>query len=553
MSIERKRRLAAAMKARSQKGGEEGFLSELAALKGELGRPKIQSIRHWFTPGEIDQLYNIVKNSPNYEGYESITAQRALKKLLGADHAEIPTAREIELLAKAMPEKASIWRNLLENEEGSLNLPDSSVKRAIINVAGLPRTLKASFDFSAPFRQGMFLVGRKEFWKAMPGMFKSFFSEGKFHEIQEEIRNRPTYDLMNKAGLQITRPDATLAQREEAFVSQFAEKIPGVRHSERAYLAFLNKLRADVFDDFVRKGEALGIDRIQDPHYLRSAAKFINAATGRGDIKMVSRNAQLLANVFFSPKLMASRFQLLNLDPTFYASLHPRVRVEAAKSGLIYASTVLTMLGIAGAAGANVETDPRSSDFAKIKVGNTRFDVTGGFQPYARFFAQFLTGQQKGINDGVVRNVGMTFPFIRDRLPGQDQPAFKPTTRKDLVYNFLENKESPNMNEITRLLRETDPVGNPLGSQGSLLPDLYSKATGDKVPNAVNEATEQFMPLIVSDTYQAYKDLGPTGLLTAIPNAGGVGVSTYTPKKKVPKVDLGDFGIGNTVSMKDFQ
>jgi hypothetical protein len=78
-----------------------------------MGRPKIQSIRDWFTPAEIDHLYDVVKNSPKLEGYESINAQKALHKLLGAEYGEIPTAREIELLAKAMPEKASIWKQLL--------------------------------------------------------------------------------------------------------------------------------------------------------------------------------------------------------------------------------------------------------------------------------------------------------------------------------------------------------------------------------------------------------------------------------------------------------
>jgi soluble lytic murein transglycosylase len=539
LAKERARRLAQVYATRKKKGGEAGFYSELAALKGSMGRPKIESIRDQFTQDEIDKMYDIVKNSPALEGYETVQAQQALNKLLGADYGEIPTAREVELLATAMPQKMKVWRALLEDESGRLNYIEGSVPNLAANILGIPRTLKASFDFSAPFRQGMFLVGRKEFWKAMPGMFKSFFSEGHFQQIQDEIFNRPTYELMNRAGLQTTKASGGVLQREEAFVSQFAEKIPGVRHSERAYLAFLNKVRADVFDDFVRKGDELGIDFIDDPDYLKSAARFINAATGRGTIRIMSRNAEILSNVLFSPKLMASRIQLLN--PGFYVGLHPEVRKEAAKSGLIYASTVMSILGLAGAAGADVEMDPRSSDFAKIKVGNTRFDVTGGFQPYVRFYAQFLTGQQKGINDGVVRNIGWVPDFIRKHLPGVDQGAYKPTTRKDIVYRFFENKEAPNAAEVTRLLQGSDPVGNPLTLQ--------------------SEAVNLFAPLIVSDTYQAYQDLGAKGLLTAAPNALGVGVQTYTPKKKGGQtvkmsdfaIDGSDFGKTNTVSLKDFQ
>jgi hypothetical protein len=534
ISKERSQRLAKVYAIREKAGGEAGFHKELAALKGAIDRPRINSIRDQFTPQEIDGLYDAINKSPALEGFETIRAKAALKKLLGANYGEVPTASEIALLAKAMPRQASVWKRLLENQEGSIDIPDGAIKSAIIDTLSITRTLKASFDVSAPGRQGVFLIGSKHWWKDQKGMFKALVSEKQFHEINEEIRNRPTYELMNKAGLEITKPAgaASILDREEAFVSKIAEKIPGVRQSERAYLAFLNKLRADVFDDFVKRGERLGIDFVQDPHYLKSAAKFVNAATGRGSVKWMGRNGELLGKALFSPKLMASRLQLLN--PVFYAHLHPTVRLQAAKHGLIYAGAVMSILGLAAAAGASVEMDPRSSDFAKMKIGNTRIDFTGGFQPYVRFYAQMIMGQQKG-QDGEVRNVGWTPAILRHYFPGVEQSAFKPTTRKDVFYRFLENKEAPNLSEITRLLQGSDGVGNPL--------------------TPTSEATNLFAPLIMADTYQAMKDLGPLGILTAIPNAFGAGVSTYTPKAKKPdqvEWDARDFGDG-AWSMKDFQ
>jgi hypothetical protein len=557
---ERAQRLAKVYAVRKKETGESGFYQELAALKGSMGRPKIQSIRGQFTKAEIDTMYDVINNSNLLEGYETIRAKAALSKLLGADYGEIPTASEVALLAKAMPAKASMWRRLLENEEGSVTLPDTPLKKMIVNIAGLTRTLKASFDVSAPGRQGMFLIGSKAYWKALPGMYKSFASKGAFEHIQEEIVNRPTYDLMNRAGLETTHTNKGLIDREEAFISQFAESIPGVRNSERAYIAFLNKLRADMFDDFVRKGERLGIDFIQDPHYLKSAARFINAATGRGSLGELGKASSLLTNALFSPKLMASRIQLLN--PLFYWKLHPKVRLEAAKHGLIFTGTVMMALGLAAAAGAEVETDMRSTDFAKAKIGDVRVDFTGGFQPYIRFYAQFLTGQQKSTNTGKITNIGTTLPFIRMLLPGEDQGPYKPTTRKDALYTFLENKESPNLGEITRLLRESDQVGNPLGTNINPIADAMYAATG-KSSRVGNEVVELFTNLLASDTYQAYKALGPKGLLFAPFSAHGGGVQTYTPKKEKPKKVSGisskDFGFDakefgdKSWSMKDFQ
>jgi hypothetical protein len=510
MSFERKQRLAAAYAAKKATPGREGTLKALAAMKGEMSRPKIKPIADQFSQSEIDALHDGIWNSPALEGYEPVRAARALDLLLHAG--EVPTPSDVALLARVMPQKASVWKRLLENEEGSV--PDGAIKSAIVDTLGTTRTLKASFDVSAPGRQGIFLIGTKHWWADQKGMFKSFVSEKEFHELSEEIRNRDTFDLMNKAGLEITKPaeKASIMDREEAFVSKFAEKIPGVRQSERAYLAFLNKLRADVFDDFVKKGEVLGIDFVQEPEYLKSAAKFINAATGRGQVKWVGRNAELLSKGLFSPKLMASRLQLMN--PLFYARLHPDVRGFAIKQGLIATSAMLSVMGLAAAAGASVEKDPRSSDFGKIVIGNTRFDVTGGFQPYVRFFAQMIMGQQKSLK-GIVRNIGPTLPLLRQAFPGQKQGSYKPTTRLDILYRFMENKESPNFGEITRLLRGTDPVGNKL-TVGSELENLFA-------------------PLIVSDTYHAMKDLGPLGIFTAVPNAFGIGVQTYTPKAKKAK------------------
>jgi hypothetical protein len=216
--------------------------------------------------------------------------------------------------------------------------------------------------------------------------------------------------------------------------------------------------------------------------------------------------------------------------------------MAAAKSGLIYAATVLGIVGLAVAAGATTDTDLRSSDFLKIKMGNTRMDVTGGFQPYVRFYAQFLTGQQKSISSGMIQNLGWS--PTQKIWKGHKQGPFKPTTRLDVLYRFLENKESPNMGEVTRLLRGTDAVGRPLGSDANPVTDGIANASHTKVNKAVNEVINMFTPLIVADTYAAYKDLGAKGLLTAIPNAGGVGVQTYAPKKKHAQTAPVDNSVG---------
>jgi hypothetical protein len=98
-----------------------------------------------------------------------------------------------------------------------------------------------------------------------------------------------------------------------------------------------------------------------------------------------------LNTLFFSPRLMASRLNFM--DPTWYMRLDPYARKQALKS--------LGKLGVFGAgagaagavAGGKIGTDPRSSDFGKIRFGNTRLDPLGGFSQYLVAGSRLASGK----------------------------------------------------------------------------------------------------------------------------------------------------------------
>jgi len=74
----------------------------------------------------------------------------------------------------------------------------------LTNIAGVPRSLMASFDLSAPLNQGWGMISRKRFYTSLGTMLKSAVNKNAFRDLQAEIITHPKYDLAKKAGLRLT-------------------------------------------------------------------------------------------------------------------------------------------------------------------------------------------------------------------------------------------------------------------------------------------------------------------------------------------------------------
>ena len=482
--------------------GEAGLHAELSQLKGDQPRVDFEGVRGDFTQEEIDSLFDAVKNNQSLSVFDSINARVGLAKLLNGT---VPTRGELDLLGRVFP--PDFIRAALRNRRFMQKVMDAAG-----NLLNLPRSLMSSMDLSAPFRQGLFLVGRPEFWKAWGTMFREFGHGWKtpdtgtdflgnrsrkwkpsFSPVLNEIRSRPTYSRMKEAGLAITELGGNLTKREETFQSDWAQKIPVigrmVRASEHAFTGFLNKLRADVFDSIYKLSHEADIDFRRNPKALRDIASFINAATGRGSLGKLSQAGPILNGLFFSPRLMSSRLTLLN--PVYYAQLSPVVRREAVKSLLATGGIVSTILGLAAFAGLDVELDPRSSDFGKIRSGDTRFDIMGGFSQYITLGARLVSNSTVTIS-GQERELG---------------EGYRPTTRLDVLETFLTNKMSPVASYVTDYLRGSNFLGEEF--------------------EPVGDALQRFVPMFVQDVYDEVSTRGSEGALTAAPGLLGVGVQTF--------------------------
>lgn len=467
--------------------GEKGYFAQLGQLKGEMPKVQFESIRKQVNQTDIDSLFNLVEQHNYLSPFEKVTTKTGLAKILGVEGGAVPTKGELNLLSEVFPQE--FIQTVLSKRPLRTKFWEG-----VGNAINFPRAMMATADFSAPLRQGIFLVGRPNQWvPAFGNMFKYAFREKAYQGLMEGIKARPTYKLMRESKLALTEMGANLAKREELFMSNLAERIPIfgriARGSNRAYTGFLNKLRADVFDDLVKSANKLGITE-KSPDVIKDIARFVNNATGRGGVGNLGDAAIILNGTFFSPRLAMSRFNLLN--PIFYIGLNPFVRKEALRSLFTFAGAGASVLGLAKAGGLEVGVNPLSADFGKIKVGDTRYDIWGGFQQYVVAAARLVANNMVSSTTGKVIQFGV---------------GYKPINRLDIVKRFLASKASPIASFAMDLLRGRTAIGEKV----RVIPNL----------------ADRFIPMVSQDFFELYRDEGIKGLGMALPAVFGTGVQTY--------------------------
>jgi len=495
----RKERLGKAMAVGKDVPGLDKVKAMKSQLGGEIDKVEFESVVKKFSQNELNRIVQLVDESPKLAGFEKVNALNGIERIMGERGGSLPRPHELELLERVFPKE--VVNAMLESRPFW-----TKAKELGYEIANVPRAIMSSFDLSAPFRQGLFMSSRKEFWTSLKPMVKSFGSDKAFDAVNDSIVKSANYELMKESGLSLTNLLTSSVAREEKFASQLAEKIPvfgrGIKASGRAYTSFLNKLRVDTFNSLVSNAEKAGLKPLENMELTKEIAHFINAGTGRGNLfKSIEGSqgaAKALNSFFFSPRLMSSRMTLLN--PVYYVKADPFVRKEALKSLFALAATATTVNALAKAGGADVTVDPRSADFGKIKIGNTRVDILGGFQQYIRAAAQLATGKTVNSQTGKEYTLG---------------EGYKPQTRLDILAKNIEYKEAPIASFVTALLRGKTSFGEDL--------------------NVPREVAMRMVPMITQDLKELY-DEDPKLLPLAVASALGFGIQTYKDKSPAERL-----------------
>jgi hypothetical protein len=284
--------------------------------------------------------------------------------------------------------------------------------------------------------------------------------------MMADIISRENYELAKQSGLRITRLGDKLSQREETFMSNFMEKIPGIgfffKGSDRAYSGFLNQLRMDAYDRLINDARLNGEDVRPGSKTAIDAANIVNNFTGAGSFGNKKSISPWLSTIFFSPRRTMSIIN--NANPLTYMSLQSNTVRKYAIARLLSLAGVVAMIGAFAKLDddddIDFETDIRSTNFGKLKWGRTWIDITSG---NARFLNVFWTGVLAGIYNNLFKGENKLLFGKKDSATGVVKPVGKTSTYEsvpmDVIESWVRNKLAPIPGLIVDMYKGADFKG----------------------------------------------------------------------------------------------
>lgn len=386
----------------------------------------------------------------------------------------------------------------------------------------LSRAVMTGFELSAVLRQGAaYTLGFPQ--KAFPALWRSIgaaFSRRADFAIHDDLMKRANHADYVRGGLDTTATEGPLTNREEAMRSRIASWLSrqegpvwalprwaaeGVLGGERAFRSFLNTMRADLFDYM-----KAGVEASRPGTWSESDAKVVaNAANLFSGRAPTGNYGIALSRIFFAPQWVWSRIKM----PFHAASAATGIgwKGDRATRLAVGKAYVRAALGVATyqilkhalySALADdeeqkpkYELDPRSSDFGKTQLGETRLDSGAGFNQLVVFAARILSGESKLKSGEIV-------PLRGDDVRHGADDANKAITR------FLRSKLAPLPSAVWDFAAGENIVG-------------------EKV-TVGNIAADRVTPMTWRDIWDAEKELNvPQGTVAALEAFFGTGLNTH--------------------------
>lgn len=371
--------------------------------------------------------------------------------------------------------------NELKLESKKIKLRENPFQKGFDVIKGIPGFMKsvvASLDNSYFGRQGIKtlythpVIWSKLFLKSWSDLGRQVFAKGKWYKsgddavldsIKADIYSRP--NALNgkyKAGgygLDVLS--------EEAYPSSLPEKIPVLgrlfKASETAYNGAALRMRADLADNLIAKAEKMGVNTL-DPEQAKGIGTLVGGMTGRGSLPLTEGQSKLANVAFFSIKFLKSNVDTLTMHQ-FEGKSTAFSRREARVNLMKIVATQATILTVATLLNPNsTDTDPRSTNFGKIKVGNAWIDISGGMSSLVTLASRLVPTYHNG-ELGFWKKTSAGWTNLGTKYGAQ--------TPLDVFESFFEGKLSPFAAILRDVWKRQTYAGEPVTFQteaGNLLP-----------------------------------------------------------------------------------
>jgi len=428
--------------------GEDAVAEAIETLRGEYPKKGFEPIGHLFTQVERDSIFNHIRTHSTLAKKPITNAAMHLTMKAILDYGHLPTSSELSILNQIFGHKftGALMKHYPGGGKGAVFLAE------FLNA---PRTLLTSYDISAAGRQGFFmsLTHPKLGAKAFKYQIRALRNEEYSRLFHKDLTEQPMHKLRQKHKLAIFDPhnkSVSLSERDELFLSNLQQRMgdlelegmaklvlgplkqhgKAVRASERAYLTFLNSLRAQVFDLWANKMIKNGIDPAKRPEVFQELAEFVNAATGRGNPAWFG--GKWWGSSLFAPRFLTSAATTIGKSvkimvnpkmPWKMREMAIRHGVQGTTEALLLAGLIKTGIELYGG-DATVNLDNKSSDFGRVvEGGRTRIDFFGRYRNEVRLFSTVIyPGEKTNVKTGVTRKLtprekGLElFNFARGKL-----------------------------------------------------------------------------------------------------------------------------------------
>lgn len=374
----------------------------------------------------------------------------------------------------------------------------------LLSVAGNIKSLKASVDFSFLRQlQNTAYVNFASFKDAMAKGYKAWLESAEGVETMlGDLLTRPNalnwnYNAFNiEVGIKEEAfPESWLSKQMEKYVP----RANLLRRSEESFNLAIQTARANLFDwmlDQTRSEENpngdLKLLKVQ------KVGKAINTITGRGEFPYLTSKSEkqnrITNNLLFAPKWLASRIQTL-LDIRFVGEIgkiSPNgARARAAVGNLIMLGILTNLIKYMTDRDDDESFyewlervfDPRSSDFGKIKIGRTRFDLSTGTAALITFAARVITGQTKTTTTGKVKKQSWA----------------------KTVGNFLRGKSAPATRFVSGTLW-------PLITEGHTEDFWGKKQNWNTIGEITNNIGDLIAPISIQSGYETFREMYLSGV-----------------------------------------